>query len=477
MASSRNKSILGVISILSLISASYLLFKLSFKIGASSFYLNLAATTISSFNISILFGWFAFGIFGGILVGVIATAVVLWFGLRTALLKDYIFILPFFITTVIGYICSRIRERIDQTYYLKSEKLDEELNLFAHSIEEKKNYIKSLEEKLSGYSVLKEVAESFSMVVSMDDINRLIIYHTLMILKKEARILLFLVDNERQELMLSVSKDMQGPSKVRTKKGDIFDRWVLKHRKPLFIEDITRDFRFSAESTEEARLHFRSLISSPLVSEDRVIGILRMDSLKEHIYTHDDLWLLDIISDLGAVAIENAMLYSRTQALAIRDGLTELFLRRYFMERFREEVRRAARKKENLSLLMLDIDHFKNYNDKFGHVAGDLVLKHLVRKIKSLTKENDILARYGGEEIVVLLLGTDINDAVTAAETIRKHIEEEPLILRREKARVTISIGISSYPQDALAEEELIKIADMRLYKAKSEGRNRTCAA
>lgn len=484
---SRNRSILGAISITSLISAWYLIFRLSSRINTGPpFYLNLIATTISSLSITILFAHFAFGSLVGISLTLLAVFIVLWFGLVTGLFSNYIFIVPFFVMSSIGWGLLRIKEEIDRSHLLKLEKLEEDLNLLSNEIERKKSYIKSLEEKLGSYSRLKEVAEGLSTVLSLNDINELIIEYALKMLKKGGRAFLFLVDVERQELRLSASKDAQWASRVnhvrdrtsnvvKAKKGDPFDRWVLKYRKPLIIEDVTKDFRFPTESVEEAKAFFLSLISSPLVSENRVIGLLRTDNAKECTYTQEDLRLLDIISDLGAVAIQNALLYSRTQELAIRDGLTGLFLHRYFMERLKEEIERAARSKANLSLLMLDIDHFKDYNDKYGHMAGDLVLKYIARKLKSMTKDGDILARYGGDEMALLLFGADEVAAVKEAEAIRKRLTLEPFILRKKELGVTISIGLSSYPQDAMLEDELLKKADERLYKAKSKGRNNIC--
>jgi diguanylate cyclase (GGDEF)-like protein len=202
-----------------------------------------------------------------------------------------------------------------------------------------------------------------------------------------------------------------------------------------------------------------------------------MDSPREFEYTQDDLRLLDIISDLGAVAVQNAFLYSRTQELAIHDGLTGLAVRRYFMERFRNEIKRAARKREEMALLILDIDHFKEYNDKYGHAAGDLVLKHMAKTILGMVDEADVVGRYGGEELVVLLCGKSKKEAAAEAEKIRKAVKEKPFTLRRQETQLTVSIGMATYPEDAVSEEELIRIADGRLYKAKTEGRNRICSS
>ena len=146
------------------------------------------------------------------------------------------------------------------------------------------------------------------------------------------------------------------------------------------------------------------------------------------------------------------------------------------MKRFQEEVRRSERKSAELSLLMLDIDKFKWYNDKYGHATGDIVLKTIASTISGMLHVGDMAARYGGEEIAILLAGADQKKAARLAESIRKKVEALLIIVRREKHNVTVSIGVSTYPKDGIHEEELVKAADERLYKAKSEGRNKTCA-
>ena len=439
-----------------------------------SLYLPLIHTVIFSFNITILFSWLAFGKACGVTITIISVLIVSFFSLRMDNPRYDILSLFFFITVFFGYILSRDRAKLRQTYILKSEKLEEDINLLMNSLKEKRRDIYSLEEKLMRYSLLKEVAESLSTVLSLDQIYRLIIDKAASVIGKAGRVLLFMVDTEKQELMLSASKN---DTKVKAKKGNIFDRWVLRNRKSLIVEDVVKDFRFPAYDIEDSKKFFKSLIASPLISQDKVIGVLRIDSAHEYIYAQDDLRLLEIIAHLGAVAVQNALLYAKTQELAVKDGLTGLAVRRYFMERFSEEVKRAARKKGFLSILMLDIDHFKDYNDKYGHISGDLVLKHLAEVLRSEVDEGDVVARYGGEEFVVLLLGTGKAAARTKADNIRKAIKDEPLVLRRHKEKITVSVGLAAYPEDSLLGEELIGIADKCLYKAKASGRDRICSS
>jgi diguanylate cyclase (GGDEF)-like protein len=365
----------------------------------------------------------------------------------------------------------RLRDRNSRSYSLKLEKLGEEINILSNDIAEKKKNIGALESKMVRYSLLKEVAENLSSTLSLEAVGALIIDKAVRTLGKTGRAMLFLVDTERQELRLAASN-----GEVKAKKGDVFDRWIMRHRKPLMIEAIEADFRFTAGDIEEAKGRFRALIAAPLISENKILGILRMDNLQELTFAQDDLRLLDIVADLGAVAVQNALLYSRTQELAIRDTLTGLFVRRYFLERFKEDLARAARKKGTLSLLLLDIDHFKDYNDRYGHAAGDLVLRFLARQLDSIMRKGDIAVRFGGEEIGILLYDMDRKEAKYEAERIRKAIRDRPIIFRRKENNVTVSIGVSTYPKDAMLEEELMRIADERLYKAKELGRDRVCS-
>lgn len=383
--------------------------------------------------------------------------------------------LTFFATAWIGYLFASSRNRLDQLYVLRSESSREEMNILANEVKEKNKGIKVIEEKLIRYSALKNVTESLSAVLSLDSIIGMIIEKTLKTLGKSGRVLLFLVNQERQELMLSASSGKNYPV-VKAKKGDAFDHWILRYRKPLIIEDVTKDFRFPAEGIDGARGVFRSLIAAPLVSENKVIGVLRMDNPHEFAYIQDDLRLIDIIANLGAVAIQNSILYSRTQELAIKDSLTGLKVRRFFIDSLHREVRRASRKREQLSLLILDIDHFKDYNDKYGHSSGDLVLKFIANTISDLLDDPDVAGRYGGEEIAVLLWRKGKKEAHLKAEKIRQQVKDRSLTLREHEANVTVSIGVSTYPEDAVTEEELIRIADARLYKAKADGRDKVCS-
>ena len=275
-----------------------------------------------------------------------------------------------------------------------------------------------------------------------------------------------------ESLRLTAFKNLTPRASSKRKQGDLFDHWVLRNRKRLLIIDTQKDFRFSPQDVKSQGEEIRSLISAPLLHEGKVLGTLRLQSQKPEVFAPDDLRLLDAISTLASAALSNAMLFEKTQELAIRDSLTGLYIQRYFFERLHDEHRRVLRGGHQLSLLMCDLDHFKAANDRWGHGAGDLMLV----KFSEILREkvtNGLIARYGGEEFAVLLPELTKEKAAVIGEQIRQAMESFPFTIRRERIQMTVSIGVAGMPQDTLDDEELIRKADEALYQAKREGRNR----
>lgn len=354
----------------------------------------------------------------------------------------------------------------------------EKINILnTENIREKKNKI-SLEEKIKRYNSLKEIVEEIDQNLDLEYIgDRLAAIAFSFIAGDKGTCTLYLIDNQTQKLNLFKTKKEAQELIIKAKEGDIFDFWVLRHTCPLLIEDIKKDFRFDLEKIESQHIRpISSLISSPLISENKFLGILRIDNSIRSLYSQDDLRFLTTICDLGAVALENGELFQRTKDLAIHDELTRLYTKGYFLERLKEECKRGFRQDIAFSLLMLDIDHFKNYNDKFGHTGGDIVLKSLSRAMTdSLKDSNSIISRFGGEEFCIILPSCDKKSAFKIAEELRAKIEKIKIILRKHETHVTVSIGVASFPQDAADEDELILGADKAMYAAKQKGRNRVC--
>ena len=172
--------------------------------------------------------------------------------------------------------------------------------------------------------------------------------------------------------------------------------------------------------------------------------------------------------------IENVF-HKELYKMAVLDAVTGIYNKRFFLDRLKEELSHARRAKLPLSLLMIDVDHFKNINDTHGHLAGDFVLAHLAQTIKSMVRGEDVAARYGGEEFAVILRGSDGAGAFPLAERIRKTAMETPCDFEEKKISLTISIGIASLQDENFATPEaIIAAADQALYQSKEKGRNRT---
>lgn len=208
----------------------------------------------------------------------------------------------------------------------------------------------------------------------------------------------------------------------------------------------------------------------PFKIGNTLVGYLVADIIK-----NEDKEKFHILAGQFLLGIKRAHLYQKIQELAITDGLTQMFTRRYWLERFKEEIERSKKFKYSFSFLMVDIDHFKAYNDRYGHLVGDAILKVVSIAAKENIRQIDLIGRYGGEEFAVILTETDIEQARFAAERIRQAIEERPVKVYDEDLKVTISIGISTFPTDGQDTQTLIDKADSALYRAKQAGRNRVC--
>ncbi|MEW5692299.1 MAG: GGDEF domain-containing protein [Candidatus Hydrogenedentota bacterium] len=212
----------------------------------------------------------------------------------------------------------------------------------------------------------------------------------------------------------------------------------------------------------------------PLFTKDETVGlmILRLNDEIKTVEEHNKNFI-DLLSRHIAVGVHNSILYS----LAITDGLTGLFVHRYFQLKLEEEYRRAIRYNIPFSLVLLDIDHFKRFNDTYGHQTGDMVLRQIAKIVCSSIRTSDIACRYGGEEIAVIFPSTTLDGAMQASLTIKKNIENfEFSSLNKERFKVTISGGVSTFSPNFTSKEQIIEFTDKALYKAKQNGRNQIVA-
>ena len=384
------------------------------------------------------------------------------------------------VNIIILYLLLRRHYNKKSSIALVGADYEEKINIINNCVsKENKNNI-SLKEKIRRYSALKGIIEEINQSLSLESTAKnLIDISYSLIANNKGNCVLYLINPQTQKLSLFKTKKEDKKLIIKTKEGDVFDYWVLRHLCPLLIEDIKKDFRFDLESLKSQEVRtLQSLISAPLLAEHEFIGILRLDNQSPLFFVQDDLRLLVTVSELGAVALENDLLFKKTQDLAIHDGLTQLFTKGYFLQRLKDECKRNFRQGEVFSLLMLDIDYFKNYNDKFGHTAGDIVLKSLSSSLTDFLKDfNPIIGRFGGEEFCVCLPRVDKARVETIANGLLKKIENTKVILRRVETNITVSIGVASFPSDATGSDELIFKADRAMYEAKQKGRNNVVCA
>lgn len=208
----------------------------------------------------------------------------------------------------------------------------------------------------------------------------------------------------------------------------------------------------------------------PLKIDSNAIGYLVANEIKKQ-----DEEKFHILAQQLLLGLKRAFLYQSIQELAITDSLTQVLSRRYCLERINEEIERSKKFNYKFSFLMSDIDHFKNFNDHYGHLVGDAILKEVSKAIKENIRQIDLIGRYGGEEFLIILTETDKEQAVAAAQRIRQSIEYRHIRVYDEDLKVTISIGVSTFPDDARNVKSLIEKADSALYQAKQTGRNRVC--
>ena len=225
-------------------------------------------------------------------------------------------------------------------------------------------------------------------------------------------------------------------------------------------------------------LNTDELVVVPLKAKDKVNGVVLADNfITKKPITKDDIRMLIMLANQAGLAIENSQLYEKTVTRAHSDSLTELWNHGYFQYLLQAELEKAKITKTPLSLIMLDIDNFKIYNDMLGHQSGDKILKALATLIKNQSRKMDYVCRYGGEEFTIILPETQKKEAFLIAERIRADVERYDFVNEKilPNKELTASIGLSSFPEDGFSPSELISHSDKALYEAKQKGKNNTC--
>ncbi len=330
--------------------------------------------------------------------------------------------------------------------------------------------------RMKELNTLFEISNAVNLFTDSEDLLKFILSHAIEILQAE-RGSIMLLDDQTDELVIKVATGgrYRAVSSTPIKLGSGICGKVAFDGEGLICNEGFKDSRFKNFGSLMPVEDIFSLICAPLKFKEGTIGVINIVNKKNNqLFNDNDLRLLTLIGSQAAVTIENNKLYE----LSITDGMTKLFVHRYFQARLTEELLRARRYGLNLSLIMFDIDNFKKFNDTYGHQVGDQVIQKVAACIKETVRTGiDIPCRYGGEEMCIILPETKSEEAFMTAERIRKKIAAFGLPHSTGELHVTVSVGVAAYPIHATDKASLIKASDTAMYQSKSAGKNRTTEA
>ncbi len=308
--------------------------------------------------------------------------------------------------------------------------------------------------------------------LDLDDLLKIVLRSMKQVMEVEASSIM-LIDEETKELYFSKAEGgSQKVKEIRLKMGEGIAGQVAKTGEPMIVNDVSKSKNFAKRVDEMTHFKTKSILAVPLKVKGKITGVLEIvNKINGETFDGEDLLIFTSYANQIAVAIENARLYH----MAIYDGLTSIFDKRYFKIWAENEFARVRRYKTDLSLIMFDIDHFKNINDTYGHRAGDFILTEVARVTQNIIRKADIFARYGGEEFIIALPETNIRQAQMTAEKLRQIIEKHPFNFEGHTLSVTISLGVVSLEKThEQTFEKLLQDVDQALYESKTSGRNRT---
>ena len=337
--------------------------------------------------------------------------------------------------------------------------------------------VTDLEEHIQNIRAAQEIGNLLVSTFDVDTVLKLIVRGIRDVTGAEACSIMLWDSAERHlRIRAAVGIPEDVIERVRLRRGENIAGWVAEHGEPLLIRNLSDDPRFVA--TAGGRYCSNSVLSVPMIAKGKVLGVINVNNLTtERIFNANDMNLLKLFANQAAIALENARLYQELEKLAVTDGLTGLANHRAFQDRLIVEFARAGRFGQQVSLLMVDIDHFKVINDKYGHQMGDHILRCVAETLQNQLRKMDFVARYGGEEFTVIMPQTHKERAKQTADRIRERISEQMFFPSEPSRSITISIGVAEYPTDATEPSDLIELADRALYVSKGAGRNRVTLA
>ena len=318
-----------------------------------------------------------------------------------------------------------------------------------------------------------ETSRYLSSILDIEELLEKIVDKAIEVLGAERGILFVYPENGKRQKDLEI-KVLRNIERLEIEKEAFLTsrsiiKKVEKEKEALIIEDAVTDNELK-DQISVANYGLRSVLCVPIKHRNELIGVIYLDNrMISGLFNQEDLWILELISSQAGVSIENARLCKKS----VIDGLTGIYNRAFFDNYLLQNVERAQRYKKKLSLMLIDVDQFKKFNDTYGHQAGDMVLKSVAQEIIKRIRKSDVAARYGGDEFAVILPETGKENAKIVGEEINRSIREHKVIyestIGNEVLNITVSVGIAELEGDRT---ELIENADKALYKVKELGRN-----
>lgn len=322
---------------------------------------------------------------------------------------------------------------------------------------------------------LIDIGKTLTSHLTLESVYRVVMEKVGNLLRPQAWSLLT-VDDATGELCFEIVVSPQ-PEKLqgtRLQPGEGVAGWVAQQGTPLLVPDVSKEPRFSSQIDVEIGFVTRSIVCVPLVADSRIVGVIQLlNGLGQSEFTQQDQRILSTIADFTAIAIENCRLLQKVRDLTITDDLTGLYNNRHFQSLCEYEMERATRYGNELSMVFLDLDHFKQVNDTYGHLTGSRLLKEVGLLILDVIRKVDHAARYGGDEFVFLLPSTGKQGAMGMAQNLLTQLRAADFLSDcGQPIRVTASIGVATYPTNAYCLQELTKLSDEAMYEVKRSSRN-----
>lgn len=386
----------------------------------------------------------------------------------------------------LGVLCSSYNRMLAQITDLSVDVIDtgRELNeevKFKKKLEEKNRIIEQtnmeMEKRLKELTLLFDINQTTTSSLDLDEILEAITEKVGQAMGlSQFAILLFMTNGEKlivaAEYGFSKEENILG---ISFEIGEGISGLVVRERKPILIKDTSLDSRYLHYKGQQ--LSDGTFLSIPILYRDDCIGVFNFNRPEINAFSEQDIKLLEAIADQAAMAIGNARLYTQTRELAISDECTGLYNRRFLVNHLELELTRARQFNNPLPLVKFDVDHFKAYNDRNGHLAGDKVLQSIADIAKQTCRNVDTISHFGSGQFAIILPRLDMGPALAMGEKIRKAISDTPYPKADHLplGKITVSMGLVSFPEHAEDVTGLLETVDLMLHKAKRAGRDHLC--